>query len=355
MKTDKLQKVVDNMKAAGLKQLLITSPSNIAYLTGRMIHQGERLVALYIEDSGNVVFIANRLFAQQPLDGAELVQYDDTDDTAVLLSRFVKDGVLGVDKDMKCRFALPLTDLRSNIKLTIGSPCIDRARMVKTSEEIELMRKASLLNDKVTEKTISAIRPGMSENEVADLYRAFAAEEGTSESFESLICFGENCAEPHHSTDGTVIKTGDSVIIDVGVLFGGYCADMTRTVFLGSVTNEQQQVYELVQAANAAGKAAVKPGVPLSEVDAAARNVIENAGYGKYFIHRTGHNIGSEVHEYPDVSMTSKEVCTPGMVFSVEPGIYLPGKFGVRIEDLVLVTENGCECLNKLPRDLKVI
>ena len=355
MKNDKLQKVVDNMKKEGLKQLLITAPSNIAYLTGRMIHQGERLVALYLREDGSAVFIANRLFAQQPLDGAELVEYDDTDDTALLLSRFVTDGVLGVDKDMKCRFAIPLMEKREKVKLTIGSPCIDRARMIKTDEEIEFMRKASLLNDRVTEKTIAAIRPGMSENEVAGLYRAFAAEEGTSESFESLICFGSNCAEPHHSTDDTVIRAGDSVIIDVGVLYGGYCADMTRTVFLGSVTNEQQQVYELVQLANAAGKAAVKPGVPLSEVDAAARNVIEKAGYGKYFIHRTGHNIGSEVHEYPDVSMTSQEICTPGMVFSVEPGIYLPGKFGVRIEDLVLVTENGCECLNKLPRDLRVI
>ena len=355
MKNDKLQKVVDNMKKEGLKQLLITAPSNIAYLTGRMIHQGERLVALYLREDGSAVFIANRLFAQQPLDGAELVEYDDTDDTALLLSRFVTDGVLGVDKDMKCRFAIPLMEKREKVKLTIGSPCIDRARMIKTDEEIEFMRKASLLNDRVTEKTIAVIRPGMSENEVAGLYRAFAAEEGTSESFESLICFGSNCAEPHHSTDDTVIRAGDSVIIDVGVLYGGYCADMTRTVFLGSVTNEQQQVYELVQLANAAGKAAVKPGVPLSEVDAAARNVIEKAGYGKYFIHRTGHNIGSEVHEYPDVSMTSQEVCTPGMVFSVEPGIYLPGKFGVRIEDLVLVTENGCECLNKLPRDLRVI
>lgn len=355
MKTDKLQKVVDNMRKEGMKQLLITSPSNIAYLTGRMIHQGERLVALYLRDDGSVVFIANRLFAQQPLEDAELVQYDDTDDIAELLSRFVTGGTLGVDKDTKCRFVIPLMERRSDVAFTIGSSCIDRARMIKTGEEIELMRKASLLNDKVTEKTISAIRPGMRENEVADLYRAFAAEEGTGESFESLICFGENCAEPHHDTDDTVIKAGDSVIIDVGVLFGGYCADMTRTVFLGSVTNEQQQVYELVQAANAAGKAAVKPGVPLCEVDAAARNVIEQAGYGKYFIHRTGHNIGSEVHEYPDVSATSKEVCTPGMVFSVEPGIYLPGKFGVRIEDLVLVTENGHECLNKLPRDLRIV
>ena len=149
-----------------------------------------------------------------------------------------------------------------------------------------------------------------------------------------------------------MLKEGDAVILDVGLTWQSYCSDMTRTVFLGKATDEQKRVYDLVRAANAAGRAAVRPGVAMRDIDWAARKVIEDAGYGPYFIHRTGHGIGLEVHEYPDVSASSDAVAKPGMIFSVEPGIYLPGKFGVRVEDLVAVTEDGCETLNKTSREL---
>ena len=130
---------------------------------------------------------------------------------------------------------------------------------------------------------------------------------------------------------------------------------MTRTVFFGGATDEQKKIYEIVKAANFAGKAAVKPGVPLREIDRAARSVIEQAGYGPNFLHRTGHGLGLEVHEPPDVSSVSPAIAQPGMVFSIEPGVYLPGKFGVRVEDLVLVTIDGCECLNELDREFMVV
>ena len=356
MNKAQLQKVLFNMELRGLNQLLVCSPMNIYYLTGRRIHPGERLAALVISRDGSVDFIANRLFAQSPLEGARLVEYSDTDDSAEVLSRCVKDGVLGVDKEFPCRFALPLMEKRPSLRLTLGSDCIDGARMLKTEAEIAVMRESSRLNDEALSRTIAELKPGMTENDVANLYRAAIKEVGgTGESFESLICFGAGCAEPHHETGDAVLKEGDSVILDVGLLYGSYCSDMTRTVFAGEPTEEQKKVYELVLRANEAGKSAVKPGVPLREVDAAARSVIEKAGYGEYFIHRTGHGIGLEVHEFPDASAVSEAVCTPGMVFSVEPGIYLPGHFGVRIEDLVAVTEDGCECLNHLPRELKSI
>ena len=142
------------------------------------------------------------------------------------------------------------------------------------------------------------------------------------------------------------------IILDVGLNVNGYMSDMTRTVVLGRADDEQREVYELVKAANEAGRRIAAPGVPLCEIDRAAREVIERGGYGNYFIHRTGHGIGLEVHEGADVSASSKAVAKEGMIFSVEPGIYLPGKFGVRIEDLVLITPNGCETLNRLPREL---
>ena len=138
-------------------------------------------------------------------------------------------------------------------------------------------------------------------------------------------------------------------------MYKRYCSDMTRTVFFGSADDEQKKVYDIVRRANEAGRAVVRPGVPMCEFDRAARKVIEDAGYGKYFIHRTGHGIGLEVHEHPDNSATSQIIAKPGMCFSVEPGIYLPGKFGVRIEDLVVVTEDGVETLNAMDHDLRIL
>ena len=218
------------------------------------------------------------------------------------------------------------------------------------------MRESSLKNDQAIVTAMGHIRAGAKESDVGAAYdRAAAALGATGNSFPSLICFGANCAEPHHSTDDTILSTGDSVILDVGLCWQRYCSDMTRTVFYGAPTDEQKRVFDLVCKANAAGIAAVRPGVPLKDIDGAARKVIEDAGYGQYFIHRTGHGIGLEGHEPPDVSRTDARVAQVGMVFSVEPGIYLPGRFGVREEDLVLVTEDGAEVLNKLPHELRVI
>ncbi|MBQ4227223.1 MAG: aminopeptidase P family protein [Clostridia bacterium] len=356
MNNAQLQKVLTNMREMGLKQLLITSPMSIKYITGRLIGPGERLLALLVTDEGDCTLVANSLFAVGSMDGARLIEYDDTDDTAKLLSSLLQGGVLGVDKELKSRFLLPLMDLRSDIRPVLGSLCVDRARMIKTGEELSLMAESSRLNDLALSETIKTLRAGQSEEDVAGIYRHEALSLGsTGESFPSLICRGPNCAEPHHDTSKDLLQSGDSVILDVGLLHGGYCSDMTRTVFLGKPTDEMRKVYALVKAANEAGRAAVKPGVALKDVDRAARSVIESAGYGKYFIHRTGHNIGLEVHEYPDVSQSSCEVCQPGMVFSIEPGIYLPGRFGVRIEDLVAVTPEGGKTLNHLDRELAIL
>ena len=239
----------------------------------------------------------------------------------------------------------------------LSQSAVDAARLIKDEEEQRLMRESSRKNDETIEATIRQLSRGMTELEVAKIYLKEAAARGASgPSFEPLVCYGPNCADPHHGSDErTRLKDGDSVILDVGLTWQDYCSDMTRTVFCGEPTDEQKRVYELVRAANAAGRAAVHPGVPVSEVDRAARKVIEDAGYGKYFIHRTGHGIGLEEHEFPDVSATGTAVCTPGMCFSVEPGIYLPGKFGVRVEDLVIVTEDGCDTINAVLRELRVI
>lgn len=355
MNNSRVARVIENMNAEGLDQILVTAPSSVYYLTGHMIHPGERMMALYINNNGDTRLFANRLFALAGATDINLVEFDDTEDPVAILAETVKNGKLGIDKLWPSQFTIRLMNQKS-ITPVLGSGPVDLARMCKDVEELALMRKASLMNDEAITRTIEQIREGMTETELEAAYIANAKEiSGEDISFVPITCFGANCAEPHHSNDETVLKNGDSVILDVGLLHRRYCSDMTRTVFFGSVTEEQKKVYDLVKRANEAGRAAVRPGVEMCEFDRAARKVIEDAGYGQYFTHRTGHGIGLEVHEPPDNSSVSHVIARPGMCFSVEPGIYLPGKFGVRIEDLVTVTEDGCETLNKLDRELRII
>ena len=356
MKQNRLERVIRGMEAMGLEQIIVSAPASVFYLTGVWVRPGERMLALYVHKSGEARLFANRLFALSGNVEAPLSEFDDTDDPIALLGQFVRPGKLGVDKSWPSHFTLRLMEARGDVRCVVGSAPVDDARMLKDAEELALMRESSLKNDASILEAISSIRAGLRESDVAAAYDRAAAKNGASSpSFPTLICFGANCAEPHHATDDTLLRAGDSVILDVGLTWQRYASDMTRTVFFDQPTDEQKRVFDLVCRANAAGIAAVRPGVPLKDIDGAARKVIEDAGYGKYFIHRTGHGIGLEGHEPPDVSRTDARVAQVGMVFSVEPGIYLPGRFGVREEDLVLVTEDGAEVLNKLPHELRVI
>lgn len=353
MNASRLSRVISGMQRMGLRQTLVSSPASLFYLTGQWIFPGERMVALYIRDDGTVGLYANRLFALRASPALPLHEYDDTQDPITLLSEALLPGRLGIDKNWPSHFTIRLLEARRDITPVVGSACIDQARLCKDSEELALMRESSLKNDQAIAQTIQTLSAGMTELQAAENYiNASSALGSSAPSFQPLICFGPGCAEPHHISDQTVLSAPASVILDVGLTWKSYCSDMTRTVFLGTPNDEQKRVYDIVRAANAAGRSAVHPGIPLREIDRAARKVIEDAGYGSYFIHRTGHGIGLEVHEFPDVSMSSDAVAQPGMVFSIEPGIYLPGRFGVRIEDLVAVTEDGCETLNHAPRDM---
>ena len=356
MNHSRISRVIENMQACGLDQILVTGTPSVYYLTGNWVNPGERMLALYLNANGDVTLYANRLFALNGNTDAPLVEFDDTEDPIALLAQQVKPGKIGIDKVWPSQFTIRLMQALPAAAPVLGSAPVDDARMCKDAEEIELMRRSSRMNDEAITLTMAQIREGMTELELQDAYLKNAkAVGGDGSSFHPITCFGANCAEPHHDNDETILKQGDSVILDVGLAHKRYASDMTRTVFFGSATDEQKKVYDLVRRANEAGRAAVRPGVPMCEFDRAARRVIEDGGYGKYFIHRTGHGIGLEVHEHPDNSATSQIIAKPGMCFSVEPGIYLPGKFGVRIEDLVVVTEDGVETLNQLDHDLKII
>ena len=356
MNKDRISRTIRAMEKRNLSQILVTAPASVYYYTGAWIHPGERMLALYISASGDVRLYANRLFALGGTLDTPLAEFDDAEDCVALLAGDMAPGTLGIDKTWPSQFTIRLMQARPDITPVLGSAPVDETRMIKDAQELEWMKVASRMNDQAMSATISAIHGGMTEAELAAEYVAQAGSLGSEgASFDPLVCFGANCAEPHHATSHAALAEGDSVILDLGCLHGRYCSDMTRTVFFGRADDEQRKVYDVVQAANAAGRAVVRPGVPMCEVDRAARKVIEDAGYGKYFIHRTGHGIGLEVHEHPDASSVCPIIAQPGMVFSVEPGIYLPGKFGVRIEDLVAVTEDGCETLNALNREMIVL
>jgi Xaa-Pro dipeptidase len=203
---------------------------------------------------------------------------------------------------------------------------------------------------------IPLLREGHAEKDLARMLGGMFEEEGASGSaYFGIIAYGPNAADPHHGSGSAVPREGQSIIMDIGSFYNAYCSDMTRTVFFGEPPEEHKTIYETVLQANCAAEAIIKPGVRFCDIDRAARSVIEEAGYGPNFTHRTGHNIGIDVHEYPDVSSVNEMPVQEGMIFSIEPGIYIPETVGVRIEDLVLVTDDGCEVLNSYDKDMKIV
>jgi hypothetical protein len=223
-------------------------------------------------------------------------------------------------------------------------------------EEQMLMKEASRINDETILKARDYVKPGMTEKQVAEYidneYKKAGCE---SVAFTTIVSFGANAADPHHEPDDTVLEKGECVLIDMGCCKNRYCSDMTRTFFCGEPKPEYAAIHDLVRQANEAAEAMIHPGVRLCDIDAAARDLITKAGYGEYFNHRLGHFIGQTDHEKGDVSAANTDTVKPGMIFSIEPGVYLPGKFGVRVEDLVIVTETGCEVLNHVDKHWSVV
>lgn len=357
MKSNRLAKILKSMEDSNLKQIIVSDPASIFYLTGKWIHPGERMLALYINSRGNNKLFVNRLFPINEDLGVEIVSFDDTDDCIKILSdSLMKDQSVGIDKNWPSRFLIRLMELNGAASYVNSSLIVDRVRMIKDNEEIELMRNASRLNDMAMEKLKIAALSGHSEKDLSQVLLSIYKELGADGfSFEPIIAYGANAANPHHSNSDKIPTAGDSLILDIGCVKNSYCSDMTRTVFYKSATEKFKEIFNIVLEANKRAIEMVKPGVRFCDIDFVARNYIDSKGYGKYFTHRTGHSIGIEVHDFGDVSSVNTDTVQPGMIFSIEPGIYLPGEVGVRIEDLVLVTESGYEVLNKADKDFVII
>lgn len=358
MKEERFIRIQEEMKKQGINQIIITSAPDIFYVTGLSIESGERMIALYLSREGVKKLIINELFKDNcKIEGIESITYKDTDNPINILYSIVKKGEkLGVDKNWPAHFLLELMEKDRTIEFINSSIIVDGVRMIKDSSERELLRKASSVVDKVMEDLIGSLYEGITERKACEILKEIFNKYGTYEySFSPIVAFGKNGADPHHDTDDSKLKIGDSVVIDIGGKTNDYCSDITRTVFFKEATKKNKEVYNIVLDANETAIKKVKPGVRFKDIDKTARDVIENAGYGEYFTHRTGHSIGIEDHENPSVASNNEMEVREGMTFSIEPGIYLQGEFGVRVEDIVLVTKDGCEVLNKCPKEFRII
>lgn len=357
MKTQRLNAVLDQMKKNSIDQMLISDPYAIFYLTGKMIHPGERLLALYINVNGNNKMFINELFPVTEDLGVEMVWFNDTQNSVEIVSNGLDQvGTIGVDKNWPAKFLLALMDLCPNCKFVNSSYIVDTLRSSKDEEEKDLMRKASALNDEAMKRLKDTINADLTEKQLANKLSGIYEDLGADGfSFSPIIGFGPTGADPHGTPGDRKVKAGDAIILDIGCVKDNYCSDMTRTVFYKEAPEKAKEVFEIVLEANKRAIALVEPGVRFCDIDAAARDYITEKGYGKYFTHRTGHSIGLECHDMGDVSSVNTDCVQEGMIFSVEPGIYLPGEFGVRIEDLVLVTKDGHENLNKHDKELVIV
>jgi Xaa-Pro dipeptidase len=237
-----------------------------------------------------------------------------------------------------------------------AQPVMDTLRLYKTPGEIAYHREAIRISEAALEQVIAEVKPGMTELEIAAKLATTQIDMGGGDMpFPPIVLSGPNAALPHGVPSDRQVQKGEVLLIDFGTRHKGYISDITRTFFVGQPPDEYLRVYEAVKLANQVGRETARPGMVISEVDKTVREVIEDAGYGEYFTHRTGHGMGLDGHENPSVDKSNHNVLEPGMVFTIEPGIYIVGKVGVRIEDNVVVTKEGCESLTTFPRESRIL
>lgn len=354
----RIGRVLDRLEASHPgAQVLVTDPWSIYYLTGFYAEMFERFSGVLLRRGVRPVVFVNALHRLDPFDNADIVVFDDTDDIFAILAAHIDPAVpLGIDAQMRSGFLLPLIERGVAASFFLGSDAVARTRAIKDAREQDLMRRSSRINDQVMAELPGLLHEGVTEHEVAaqmlSLYRSHGADDF---SFPPIVSFGANAADPHHEPDGTRLAAGQVALFDIGGRLEGYCSDMTRTFLWGEADAETLRIHDVVRRANEAAEAMIRPGVRFCDVDRCARSIIEEAGYGPYFTHRLGHSIGLQDHEPGDVSAINEDRIEVGMTFSIEPGIYLPGRTGVRIEDLVLVREDGAEILNVYPKDARRI
>jgi Xaa-Pro aminopeptidase len=361
-RSQRLARLRAAMAQADVGLTAIAPTDNLRWLAGFAPLYDERACLLLVSQTGTAMLMP-ALNAEQTADRVpelELVRWADEDGPEAALRETLErvaapaGGRLAADPLMRADHLLLLAGAAPGTQAIDGAAVIGPLREVKDTTELSVLQRSSDIADRAVQAAWAACAPGVTELEIADVIARVFAAAGARHEF-ALIGSGPNGAFPHHETDPThprALRDGDAVVIDLGGVLEGYHSDITRMAFIGKPTERYLEVHAVVEAAVVAAMAATRPGATCGEVDAAARGVIADAGYGEFFVHRTGHGLGVSGHEPPYVMDGSDDVLTAGMVHSIEPGIYLPGDFGIRLEEIVAVTETGCVRFSALPRDV---
>lgn len=343
----------------------LTSSENVFYLSGFFSDPHERLLGLAIFQDAEPFLICPGMEVNEARNAGwqyEIIGYSDIDQPWELVHKAIAKRVnsvsaIAIEKEhMNVERFEMFNELYPGVSFISAEEKLRKLRMIKSEKEIEKLREACELADYAIQTGISEIKEGKSELEILAAVEFALKKKGVTQmSFSTMVLTGANAAAPHGTPGETKVKKGDLVLFDLGVVVDGYCSDITRTVAYGDISDKQKEIYDTVLKGQLAAIEAIKPGVACSEVDLTARRIISEAGFGDYFPHRLGHGLGISIHEYPSVTEKNPLLLQEGMVFTVEPGIYVPQIAGVRIEDDVLVTATGYELLTKFPKDLQII
>ena len=357
----RLDRVRRQMGERRMDLLAVAPGDDLRYLLGYSPHADERPCYLLLTGAG-AAFVVPGLNAAQAEQHVRVPMFAYTDAegpakaVAAARSRLGDRSPrrLGVDDTMRADFVLTLQAAYPDARLALGSEVIAPVRMRKDPDEIEALTRSARHADRAVEDVWAACRPGVSEQELADVAAASFRRSGSQEVLFTGIASGPNGAFPHHHPGDRRLGAGDSVVIDVGGRLAGYASDITRVASIGAPSARYRQVHAIVDEAVRTAIGVITPGTPLKDVDLAARGVIERGGFGQYFVHRVGHGLGISGHELPSVTHENAMPVDEGFVFSVEPGVYLPGEFGIRLEEIVYVDRAGAHRLSALPRDVRV-
>lgn len=356
-------KVCNLMQQAGVQNLLIGPGADFAYLSGLQLQQSDRLTLLVLQDDGTTRLLAPSLEQaaisrdSTPEDFSDVIFWDDAQDPFDLLGNVIKTrSSLAVNGQLWSRSLLRIQERLKPQQIATSDQMIGKARILKSAFEIAELTTAAEAIGAVHQQIPALLKIGRSEHEVADDIRNLMRETGHERAEFVIVAVGPGGAEPHHEPGAAAIQPGQPIVIDIGgPIKSGYFSDMTRMYCVGEPSVAALNAIQAVQAAQELAVQSVSPGVMASTIDKVARDALSKAGMAEYFIHRVGHGIGLEVHEPPWLGAKDDVELASGMVFSVEPGVYRPGEYGVRIEDIVLVTASGVSRLNQTPRDLKII
>ncbi|MDQ2941271.1 MAG: Xaa-Pro peptidase family protein [Chloroflexota bacterium] len=361
---DRLQRAAREAGERGIDALLITPSPDFAYLLGYRAPALERLTCLLLPAVGTPTLVVPRL--EEPLarhelgaiaDALEIRAWDEAEDPFRLVRVGLKGTAqrVGVQDQMWARFVLRLRAALDPIELVEAGPSLSALRRIKSADEIDRLRAAAQAADQAMLAITAERLSGRTEAEVSRHIAELLLGAGHQTAPFAIVASGPNAASPHHDAGERLIGAGDAIVLDIGGNRDGYASDTSRTAFVGSPPNEFASLHEVLREAQASACRAVRPGIAASAIDRAARSIIADAGYGELFIHRTGHGIGMETHEEPYIVDGNDEPLRPGHAFSVEPGIYVAGRWGARIEDIVVCTETSGERLNTTSTDLYIV